>query len=47
MAITTLPTLGLHIIHVIAGKPVGKLVKASYLSMAAIMSAFLDVQLRI
>lgn len=41
MAITTLPTLGLHIIHVIAGKPVGKLVKASYLSMAAIMLFFL------
>jgi len=41
VAITALPPLGLHIMHKLAGKPAGRLVQASYASMAVYMLFFL------
>lgn len=41
VAITALPPLGLHIMHVLAGKPERKLVGSAYLTMAAFMGFFL------
>lgn len=40
-AITTLPPLGLHIMHQLAGKPNRRLVYASYISMAGFITFFL------
>jgi hypothetical protein len=40
-AITTLPVLGLHLMHKVANKPVGKLVYTAYASMAAFVVYFL------
>lgn len=40
VAITALPPIGLHLLHVLAGKPGRKLVMASYASMAAFMTYF-------
>jgi hypothetical protein len=42
VAITTLPPLGLHILHNIAGKPEKKLVAAAYGSMAAFIIFFMS-----
>jgi hypothetical protein len=41
VAITTLPPLGLHIMHVLAGKPRRRLVTTAYLSMVGFMGYFL------
>jgi hypothetical protein len=40
-AITTLPPLGLHILHVLAAKPKRRLVGASYLTMVGFIAYFL------
>jgi hypothetical protein len=40
-AITTLPVMGLHLMHKVADKPVGKLVYTAYASMAAFVIYFL------
>lgn len=40
-AITTLPALGFHALHILAGKPRRRLVQASYGMMAAFMAVFL------
>lgn len=40
VAITALPPIGLHLLHVLAGKPVGKLVAGAYVSMLAFMTYF-------
>src|ERR1700679_4260984 len=40
-AITTLPPLGLHLIHMVAGKPGRRLVKTAYATMAAFIAFFL------
>ena len=40
VAITALPPLGLHLMHKLAGKPVGGLVYAAYGTMAACMTFF-------
>lgn len=42
VAITTLPALGLHILHVLAVKPKRKLVVASYLTMVGFIIYFLS-----
>ena len=41
VAITTLPPLGLHILHRLAGKPAGRMVAAAYASMAGFIVFFL------
>ncbi|MGH7237697.1 MAG: hypothetical protein ACREGF_04135, partial [Candidatus Saccharimonadales bacterium] len=41
-AITTLPALGLHILHVLAAKPKRKLVVAAYLTMVGFIVYFLS-----
>lgn len=41
VAITALPPLGVHILHVLAGKPVGKIVWAAYATGAACMVYFM------
>jgi len=43
VAITLLPALGLHMLHVIAGKPHRKLVAAAYVTMAGFIAYFLLV----
>jgi hypothetical protein len=40
-AITTLPPLGLHLMHKVAGKPAGRLVATSYATMGAFILFFL------
>lgn len=40
VAITLLPALGLHILHVLAGKPQRKLVAGAYLTMAGFVAYF-------
>lgn len=40
VAITTLPPLGIHLMHVLAGKPAGKIVKIGYATMAAFIVYF-------
>jgi hypothetical protein len=40
-AITVLPPLGLHLMHRIAGKPIGRAVQASYITMVAFIVFFL------
>lgn len=40
VAISMLPPLGLHILHVLAGKPKRRLVAAAYTSMAVVMTYF-------
>lgn len=42
VAITILPPLGLHILHVLAGKPNRRLVIASYLTMLGFIAYFLN-----
>ena len=41
VAITALPPIGLHILHVISGKPGRRLVAASYLTMVGFIAYFL------
>ncbi len=41
VTITALPPLGLHIFHLLAKKPVGRLVQAAYATMAAFVVVFL------
>lgn len=41
VAITTLPPLGLHILHQLAGKPAGRLMAAAYVSMVGFMAFFM------
>lgn len=41
VAITTLPAIGLHIMHLLAGKPVGRLVYSVYGVMAGFIGFFL------
>jgi len=43
-AITALPALGLHILHVLAAKPKRRLVIASYISMVGFIAYFLTYQ---
>jgi hypothetical protein len=44
VAITALPPLGLHILHVLAGKPARKLVTAAYVTMAGFVAYFLTYE---
>lgn len=44
VAITALPALGLHILHVLAAKPKRRLVIAAYASMVGFMAYFLTYQ---
>lgn len=44
VTITTLPPLGIHILHRLAGKPGRKLIAGAYLSMAGFIGLFLSYQ---
>jgi hypothetical protein len=44
VAISTLPPVGLHLMHNLAGKKAGKLVYASYAAMAASFTYFLGIE---